>query len=193
VSELVSALWFEDTGFLHEQMLDTPVGRFSIRQMGLFLLFGGLGWLFSLVFSDLVLKVVVGGCVFLVGAAVFSRKVKTIPPEVHLLYVARQFLVLKPKPSKQRGNSSSIVEVEGSSKSLLLSASLGVPVKIVGVLKDLATGKILSSKNFKVNINNTTHSKGATDEEGYFCTYFVPDRFGVFQIEIQPEDAQEPT
>jgi len=40
VSELISALWFEDVGFLNEALLDTPVGRFSIRQMALFLVFG---------------------------------------------------------------------------------------------------------------------------------------------------------
>jgi hypothetical protein len=191
VSELVSALWFEDVGFLNEQMLDTPVGRFSIRQMALFLLFGLLGWLLSLVFVDLVAKLVVGGCVFLLGAAIFSRKVKTIPPEMHLLCVLRQFLVLKLKQSKQSAHSSSLVEL--SSKSLLVSGSLGVPVKVVGVLKDLVTGKILGGKSFKVNINNTVHLSGVSDEEGCFCTYFVPDRFGVFQIEIQPEDAPETT
>ena len=176
VSELVQALWFEDVGFLNEQLLDTPVGRFSIRQMCLFL-----------VFVDLVLKVVVGGGVFLVGAALFSRKVRTIAPELHLLYVARQFLLVKLKGSKQEGNLSE----EKSSMSLLLSGSLGVPVKVVGVLKSLTTGEILSGKNFKVSINNTVHSKGATDVDGCFCVYFVPDRFGVFQVEIQPEDSSE--
>ncbi|MCL2312095.1 MAG: hypothetical protein FWC41_06365, partial [Firmicutes bacterium] len=60
-SELVSALWFEDISFLNEQLLDTPVGRFSIRQMCMFLVFGLFGYLLSLVFVDLVLKVVVGG------------------------------------------------------------------------------------------------------------------------------------
>jgi hypothetical protein len=70
---------------------------------------------------------------------------------------------------------------------------LGVPVKVVGVLKDLVTGKILSGQNFKVSINNTVHSSGVSDDDGCFCTYFVPDRFGVFQIEIQPEDAEEST
>jgi hypothetical protein len=184
---LVSALWFEDVGFLHEQMLDTPVGRFSIRQMCLFLFFGMSGWLLSLFFVDLVLKIVVCGGVFLVGVTVFSRKVKTVPPEVHLLYVLKQFLLVKQKQSKQRGNSSD----ENAHRSLLLSGSLGIPVKVVGVLKDLATGKILSGKNFKVSVNNTVHSKGLTDEDGCFCACFVPDRFGVFQIEIQPEDAQE--
>jgi hypothetical protein len=189
VSELVQALWFEDTSFLNEQLLDTPVGRFSIHQMVLFLFFGLLGWLLSLVFADLVLKIVVGGGVFLVGAALFSRKVKTVSPEVHLLYLARQVLLVKPKHSKQSGDSSG---ENMCSRSLLLSGSLGVPVKVVGVLKDLATGKILSGKNFKVSINNAVHSRGATDEEGCFCAYFVPDRFGVFQIEIQPEDSAEP-
>jgi len=189
VSELVSALWFEDVGFLNEALLDTPVGRFSIRQMVLFLIFGLLGWLSSLVFVDLVLKLVVGVGVFFVGATVFSRKVKTVSPEVHLLCVMRQFLLAKPKRSQQKGNHSG----EHTPGSLLLSGSLGVPLKVVGVLKDLATGKILAGKNFKVSINKVAHSRGVADEEGYFCTYFVPDRFGVFQIEIQPEDAQEPT
>jgi hypothetical protein len=185
VSELVQALWFEDTSFLNEQMLDTPVGRFSIRQMVLFLFFGLFGWLLSLVFADLVLKICVGGGVFLVGAALFSRKVKTVSPEVHLFYLARRFLEVKLKGCKQRESSG-----EGmGSRSLLLSGSLGVPVKVVGVLKDLATGKILSGKAFKVCVNNAVHSKGVSDGEGCFCAYFVPDRFGVFQIEIQPEDA----
>jgi len=189
LSELVSALWFEDVGFLHEQLLDTPVGRFSIRQMCLFLVFGLLGWLLSLVFADLVLKLVVGVGVFLVGATIFSRKVKTVSPEAHLICVMRQFLLAKSKRSSKKGKPVG----ENASGSLLLSASLGVPLKVVGVLKDLATGKILSGKNFKVSINSTVHSRGMSDEEGCFCTYFVPDRFGVFQIEIQPEDANEPT
>jgi hypothetical protein len=135
------------------------------------------------------LKIVVGMGVFLVGASLFSCKVKTVPPEMHLFCVLWLFLLTKPKRSKQRVNSAS---GDGSYKSLLLSGSLGVPVKVVGVLKDLVTGKILSGKTFKVNINNTVHSGGVTDDEGCFCTYFVPDRFGVFQIEIQPEDAPEP-
>jgi len=187
VSELVSALWFEDVGFLHEQLLDTPVGRFSIRQMCLFLVFGLFGWLLSLVFVGLVLKIVVGGCVFLVGAALFSRKVKTVSPEVHLFYVVRRFLLVKPKSFKQKSG----LSVENMHDRSLLSGSLGVPVKVVGVLKSLATDEVFSGKNFKVNINNTVHSRGVTDVDGCFCVYFVPDRFGVFQIEIQPEDSAE--
>jgi len=87
VSELVSALWFEDVSFLNEQLLDTPIGRFSIRQMILLLFFGLLAWLLSLVFVDLVLKVVMAGFMFSIGAAFFMRKVKTVAPERHLFYV----------------------------------------------------------------------------------------------------------
>ena len=188
LSELVQALWFETVSFLHEQMLDTPVGRFSIRQMGVFLIFGLLAWLSSLVFADLVLKVVVAGAIFFAGAALFTRKIKTVSPEAHLLYMIRRFsMQIKQKRSAVKTKQS----VEQVSKSVLLSATMGTPVKVVGVLKDF-TGKILSGKEFKVNINNTTYSKGSTDEEGYFCTYFVPDRSGVFQLDIQPEDSTDP-
>ncbi|MDR2720453.1 MAG: hypothetical protein LBC03_06600 [Nitrososphaerota archaeon] len=60
------------------------------------------------------------------------------------------------------------------------------------MLKDFATGRILSGKKFRVSINDTVYLCGVSDGEGCFCTYFVPDCFGVFQIEIQPEDAEEP-
>jgi uncharacterized membrane protein YcfT len=172
LSELVVTLWFEDVGFLHEQLLDTPVGRFSIRQMGLFLVFGLLAWLVSLVFADLVLKLVVAGCIFFSGAAIFTRKIKTVSPEVHLLYLVKRFLqTTKQKHSTHVKRKRSVEQV---SKVMCLSATLGVPVKVVGVLKDFS-GNVLAGKNFKVNINNTTHSTGATDQDGYFCTYFVPD------------------
>ena len=170
-------------------MLDTPVGRFSIRQMGIFLIFGLLAWVASLAFGDLVLKIVVAGGIFFTGAALFTRKIRTVSPEAHLLYFIKRFLQattkqkrVLPTKSKQSG--------EQASKSMLLSATLGAPVKVVGVLKDFS-GKILSGKNFKVNVNNTTHSNGTTDQEGYFCTYLTPDHPGLFQIDIQPEDSQE--
>jgi hypothetical protein len=76
VFELVQALWFEDVGFFNEALLDTPVGRFSIRQMCLFLFFGLVGWLLSLVFADLVLKLVVGVGVFVVGLLFFLVRLR---------------------------------------------------------------------------------------------------------------------
>ncbi|MDR1993170.1 MAG: hypothetical protein LBQ98_06735 [Nitrososphaerota archaeon] len=187
MSELIQTLWFEDVSFLHEQMLDTPVGRFSIRQMGIFLVFGLLAWLSSLAFADLVLKIVVAGAIFFAGVALFTRKIKTVSPEAHLLYLIRKHsLQIKQKHPTSRGKQ----PVEQTSKPMLLSATLGAPVKVVGALKD-HTEKILPNKSFKVNINNTPHTKGTTDQEGYFCTYFTPDHLGRFEINIQLEDSSE--
>jgi hypothetical protein len=185
LSELVQALWFEDVSFLNEQMLDTPVGRFSIRQMAIFLIFGLLAWISSLAFTDLVLKIVVAGAVFFSGAALFTRKIKTIPPEIHLLHLIRQFL----QTTKQKHTTltKSRQSVEQTSKVMHLLATIGTPTKIVGILKD-KTGKTLVDKTFQVTINNTPHSKGTTDPEGNFCTYFIPDQPGLFQIDIQPQD-----
>ncbi|MDR0373098.1 MAG: hypothetical protein LBI79_06030 [Nitrososphaerota archaeon] len=164
MSELVQTLWFEDMSFLNEQMLDTPIGRFSIRQMAIFLTFGLSAWVASLAFSDLVLKIVVAGAIFFTGAALFTRKIKTISPETHLLYLIKKGAWhIKQKQPPSKGKS-----MDQVSRSVLLSATLGVPVKVAGVLKDL-TGKILQSKNFKVNINNTTHQKGTTDQEAIFA------------------------
>jgi hypothetical protein len=70
----VQTLWFEDGVFWHEQMLDTPLGRFSVRQMGMFLVFGLLAWTVSLAFSDLVLKIVAAGAIFFAGTALFRTK-----------------------------------------------------------------------------------------------------------------------
>ena len=190
LSELVSTLWFEDVGFLHEQMLDTPLGRFSIRQMIIFLIFGLLAWTVSLLFADIVLKIVVVGVIFFSGAAIFNRKIKTLPPEKHLLYlVNKRFLQINQKPPNP---TTTPMPGAPATKAMLLSATLGVPLKVVGILKDLATGKALSSKNIKVSIDNTAHTKSSTDEDGLFCTYFIPDRFGLFQIAIQPEGFSEP-
>jgi hypothetical protein len=185
LSELVVALWFEDVSFLNEQMLDTPVGRFSIRQMAIFLVFGLLAWVSSVVFADLVLKIVVAGAVFFSGAALFTRKIKTIPPEVHLLHLSKQFL--QTTKQKHQTPTKNKQPVEQPSKTMHLLATIGTPTKIVGILKD-KTGKTLSDKNFQVTINNTPHSKGTTDLEGNFCTYFIPDQPGLFQIDIQPQD-----
>ena len=187
VSELVQSLWFEDVGFFNEAILDTPMGRFSIRQMGFFLVFGFLAYITSLVFNDLMLKIVFGGFVFFVGAAVALWKVRTLSVEVHFLYLfKRRFLV-----SKYIFVNSSNVVGNSSSVGVLLSASLGVPIRVAGVLKNLVTGKVLSDKIFNVSVDNQVHFKGVTDEEGFFSTYFVPDRLGQFQIVIASDDVAE--
>ena len=188
VSELVSALWFEDVSFLNEQLLDTPIGRFSIRQMILLLFFGLLAWLLSLVFVDLVLKVVMAGFMFSIGAAFFMRKVKTVAPERHLFYVLKKYFL-------QITHKRSVVQGSGrpfESERVLLSAVLGVPVKVSGVLKD-SSGKNYVNSAFKVTVNKTVYFKGVTDEESYFCIYFTPDKLGYFEVEIQPENTTTTT
>jgi len=187
LSELVSTLWFEDVGFLHEPILDTPLGRFSIRQTVIFLVFGLLAWAGSLLFVDLALKLAMAGTIFFSGAALFTRKIKTLPPEVHLLYLIANRSVQKPQKPPTNPQPLGL-----PTQSLLLSATLGVPIKIVGVLKDPTTHQVLSNQSFNVNLDNTPYTKGLTDETGSFCTYFIPDHFGLFQITLQPDDTKNP-
>ena len=188
LSEPMQTLWFEDVSFLNEQMLDTPVGRFSIRQTLIFLFFGLLAWLTTFLPGDLIFKIVVAGAVFFTGVAIFTRKIKTVPPETHLLYLLGVGSPLKAKRKPPKGQDhKEHNETFASSKSMVLSATLGVPIKVVGVLKDTALGKPLSSRNFEMNVDGAAHSKGFTDEEGFFCAYFVPDRYGIFKIEVKPE------
>lgn len=188
LSDPMQTLWFEDVGFLNEQMLDTPVGRFSIRQTGIFLTFGLLAWLASLLSADLIFKIVLAGAIFFTGAAIFTRKVKTVPPEIHLLYIIGMGRPLQTKKHGYKGqDNKKVIEASSPTKSMTLSATLGVPVKVVGVLKDPSFGKPLSARNFEMTVDGAGHSKGYTDEEGFFCAYFVPDHYGVFKIEVKPD------
>jgi hypothetical protein len=190
----MQTLWFEDVGFLNEQMLDTPVGRFSIRQTGIFLAFGLLAWVASFVSEDLICKIVLAGAIFFTGVAIFTRKIKTVPPEVHLLYMIGIGRPLQTTKQIHKRTDPAIVpalEPVTPSKSMQVSATLGVPVKVVGVLKEPTGGKSLSGRNFEVTIDGTVHTKGFTDEEGFFCAYFVPDHYGIFKIEVKPEGFAE--
>ena len=188
MSEPMQTLWFEDVGFLNEQMLDTPVGRFSIRQTGIFLIFGLSAWVASLLSGDLVFKIVVAGAIFFTGVAIFTRKVKTVPPEIHLLYLVGIGRSLHTRQKTHtRHDNKDFTEAPSPARSMMVSATLGVPVKVVGVLKDPSLGKPLSARNFEMTVDGAACSKGFTDEEGFFCAYFIPDRFGVFKIEVKPD------
>ena len=186
-------MWFEDVGFLNEQMLDTPVGRFSIRQTGIFLVFGLLAWGASFVSEDLIFKIVVAGAIFFTGAASFTRKIKTIPPEVHLLYMMGigRSLQKKQRDHQKIDSTSASLEPATPLKSMQISATLGVPVKVVSALKDPTCGKSLSGRSFELSIDGAMYTKGFTDEEGFFCAYFVPDHYGIFKIEVKPEGFAE--
>jgi hypothetical protein len=190
----MQTLWFEDVGFLNEQMLDTPVGRFSIRQTGIFLAFGLLAWVASFISEDIIFKIVMAGAIFFTGVAIFTRKIKTVSPEVHLLYmigIGRPLQTTKKVHQKTDVAIAPTLEPVTPSKSMQVSATLGVPVKVVGVLKESTGGKSLSGRNFEVTIDGTLRTKGFTDEEGFFCAYFVPDHYGIFKIEVKPEGFAE--
>ncbi len=188
MSEPIRTLWFEDVGFMNEPLLDTPVGRFSIRQTIALLVFGLLAWAVSLLFNDLMMKIVAAGAVFFIGVVVFTRRVKTISPERHLL-----LLLGIGRPLKKKARKKKKVKKKGRAKpsipvrTMMVSATLGVPVKVVGVLRDPATGKLLPHRSFDIFVDGQPYSAGATDDNGFFNVFFVPDRYGVFKIEVKPE------
>jgi len=188
LSEPIRTLWFEDVGFLNEPMLDTPIGRFSIRQTVAFLVFGLLGWFATLLFDDLMLKIVAAGAAFFMGAAVFTRRVKTVSPERHLLLllgIGRPLKKsVKTRKARKRGKHA---KPSPPVKTMMVSASLDAPVKVVGVLRDPATGRLLPNRGFEIYVDGAPYSAGTTDEHGFFNVFFVPERYGVFKIEVKPE------
>lgn len=190
MSEPTRTLWFEDVGFLNEPMLDTPVGRLSIHQTIAVLVFGVLGWFTSFFFQDLVFKVAVGGGVFFAGAFLFTRRVKTVSPERHLLLmlgIGRSSKKRARKGIRKKGGRGRYAESTVPVKPMVVSASLDMPVKVVGVLRDPASGKLLPRRGFEINIGGKPHSAGITDEHGFFNVLFVPDHFGLFKVEVKPE------
>lgn len=194
MSEPIQALWFEDVSFLNEPMFDTPLGRFSIRQTFIFLLFGLLAYAFFSLTSTMntTAGAVGAGATFLLGAAVFTRKVKTVSPEKHLLLILTANHTRKVKRETEnvvRGKER--FKPPKRAQNMLLSATLNAPVKVVGVLRDPASGKPLLSRSFEVSVDGAAISKGFTDEEGFFAAYFVPDRYGVFKVEVKPEGYAE--
>jgi len=191
VSETVRTLWFEDVGFLHEPILDTPFGRYSVRQMVIILVFAFLSYVASLFFSDLLMKIVAAGSIFTFGAAAFAmRRIKTISPERHILLLLG---VGRVKPRRAAAAEGKAVKKAGAPpvKSVVVSTTLESPVKIVGVLRDPVHKKYLPEKNFDVYIDGRFHYSGVTDEQGFFTVFFVPDRYGPFSIIVKPEGLAE--
>lgn len=186
----VQTLWFEDVGLLHEPVLDTPVGRLSLRQTFALLIFAVLAYAVTLFFTDIVSKAVVGGAVFVLGAAIFTHRVKTVPPERYILLALG---VGRSKPGKpveklrRGGKRDRIVEPSTTVKSMRLSTELDTPVKIVGVLRDPSTGELLAGRGFEFIVDGVRHSSGVTDDQGFFTVFFVPPRFGVYRVEVKPE------
>jgi len=190
---IVQTLWFEDVGLLHEPILDTPVGRLALRQTFALLIFALLAYAATLPFTDIVFKVAAGGAVFILGATIFTRKVKTVTAERCILLALG---VGRPSPKKPRKNVEKhgrvrkhgrIVEAPTPVKAMRLSTELDVPVKIVGVLRDPFTSELLAGRGFEFMVDGVRHSSGVTDEQGFFTVFFAPTRFGVYRVEIKPK------
>jgi len=189
---IVQTLWFSDAGLGNIKLFDTPVGKLSIRQVVIVLLFAGAGWLSSLLFEDIIYKLAVGGTVFCVGFILAIQKVKVITPERALL-LALGFGRMR--PSKKKGKTEYIEKMgkEGKKKEKVpvrqvkIQADLESPVKVVGILRDPATGKVLPEKPYEVIVRGEVVSSGISDEQGFFTAFFTPNMFGAYFVEIRPE------
>lgn len=190
---IVQTLWFEGVGLLQEPILDTPVGRLALRQTFALLIFALLAYAATLPFTDIIFKVAAGGAVFVLGATIFTRRVKTVTAERCILLALG---VGRLSPKKPRRNVEEhgrirkygrIVDAPTPIKAMRLSTELEAPVKIVGLLRDPFTSELLAGRSFEFMVDGVRHSSGVTDEQGFFTVFFAPTRFGVYRVEIKPE------
>lgn len=190
---IVQTLWFEDVGLFHEPILDTPLGRLTLRQTFTMLIFALLSYAATLPFTDIIFKAVAGASVFILGSAIFTHKVKTVPPERCILLALGIGRLSPKRPIKtvgKRGHGrkwGSIVETPTTIKAMRLSTELDAPIKVIGVLRDPATGELLPGRGFEFIVDGVRHSSGVTDEQGFFTVFFAPPRFGVYRVEVKPE------
>jgi hypothetical protein len=186
----VQSLWFEEVSLIHEPLLDTPIGRLTLRQTAALILFALSAWMASLLFTDVIFKLFVGGAVFTLGAVIFTHKVKTVPPERCILLAlgigrARPRKPVKMKKRIEGGGRSTMAPTP--LKKMRVSAMLDAPIKVVGVLKDPSNGKLLPHRGFEFIVDGVRHSSGVTDEQGFFTVFFAPQRFGVYRVEVRPD------
>jgi hypothetical protein len=185
---VVRTLWFEDVGLLNEPVFDTPLGRLTIRQTIALMAFALLAWTTTLFFEDLIFKVVVGGAVFLFGAVLFMHRVKTVPPERVVLLALGLGRKCPRKPMEARkAVRKGLMGAPAPAKTVRVSAELDAPVKIVGVLRDPSTGRLLPERSFEVCVDGGPYSAGVTDEQGFFTVFFAPQRYGAYRVEVRPE------
>jgi hypothetical protein len=190
---IIQTLWFEDVGLLYEPIIDTPVGRLTLRQTFGLLIFAVLAYAATLPFTDIVFKVAAGGAVFVLGAAIFTRRVKTVTAERCILLALGVRRLSPKKPGKnleKRGRvrkHERIVEAPTPVKAMKLSTELNIPVKIVSVLGDPLTNELLAGRGFEFIVDGVRYSSGVTDEQGFFTVFFAPTRFGIYRVEIKPE------
>lgn len=185
---VIQTLWFEELSFLREPFFDTPLGKLTLRQMLIIVIFGTLAWGAASFAGDTMLKLFLGGSIFISGLAFTFQRVKTVTPEMSILLMLSSST---PKPK----TSGAALEAEVTSK-LTEAKALNipaqdiqsiVPVKVVGVLKDPATGRPIQRRGFEVLVEGKSYAKGSTDDEGFFTVYFLPESYGSIKVEVKPE------
>lgn len=192
---VIRTLWFEELGFLREPFFDTPIGKLTLRQMLIIIIFGALAWGAASFAGDAMLKLFLGGSIFIVGLALAFQKVKTVTPEMSILLMLSSASSSSSTTPKLRSARAMRDDGEAASKPLdakALNISAQdiqsiVPVKVVGVLKDPASGKPIQRKGFEVLVEGKSYTKGSTDDEGFFTVYFLPESYGSFKVEVKPE------
>ena len=185
---IIRALWFEEVGLLNEPLIDTPIGKLTLRQTFIIMFFAGIAWLASTLVQDVIFKIGLGGAIFISGVAIFAHKVKTLPPEKILWYMIFGSIgVEKPKKLPRKpGEELAAEKPLGVERSVSIASTLDTPVKLVGVLRDPGTGQIFASTPFDAFVNGELVFSGFTDEEGFFTIFFTPATYGVIEVKIKP-------
>jgi hypothetical protein len=189
---IVTALCFEEVGLMSEPILETPIGKFSIRQTIIYLFFAVLAAMVFLALGGVmeVIPLASAAVVFVLGATLFGRKVKTMAPErmlMYLLFSRKGKPRLKLKKAEVTPEAKAVKEIAEIPNVVHVASLLDAPVKLVGILRDQQTGDPLPNKAFDVLVNGEHEFSGFTDERGFFTVFFTPASYGLFNLEIKPE------
>jgi len=187
---VIRTLCFEELSMIHQPLLETPIGKLSLRQTAVLILFAVVAFFLATIFApdDLMMELIIAAPIAIVGISIFGRKVKTISPEHLLIYMftgGKRVKKVKIKPEE--------IEKLATEKPLSIpnavnvSSALDSPVKLVGVLRDPQTGRNLPLRAYEVFVDGEPVFSGVTDESGFFTIFFTPTRYGVFDVEVKPE------
>jgi hypothetical protein len=188
---VIRTLCFEELGMIQQPLLDTPIGKLSMRQTVVYILFAVAAFFLATILStDLLTEIIIAAPIAIVGISIFGRKVKTIAPEFLIYYLFKGGGKVKKMRFKL---GEEVVEKLTAEKPLSIpnainvSSSLDSPVKLVGVLRDPQTGRNLPVRPYDVLVDGEKVFSGVTDESGFFTIFFTPTRYGVFDVEVKPE------